>query len=114
MTQYISTSIAEAPTAVGGYRFWKDVSFFASLMSGMLLLIVLFKLLSPDTGIPKVQEVQRIKAQLVAENAQLAAENTQLQQQIEAMQTDPFQQEKIAREELNMALPDEIIYKFAE
>jgi cell division protein FtsB len=60
------------------------------------------------------QEVKRIKAQLEDDIAQLEQANTQLAADIEAMQTDPFQQEKIAREELNMALPGEIIYKFAE
>lgn len=100
--------------AAGPYKFWKDVSFFGCVMSGILLGIVVFKLLSPENGIPKVREVTRIKRQLEIEIKQLTTENGQLAEHIEAMQTDPFWQEKIAREELNMALPDEIIYKFTE
>ena len=98
----------------GSYKFWKDVSFFGCIMSGILLGIVVFKLLSPENGIPKVREVTRIKKQLETEIEQVKAENAQMEEHIEAMQTDPFWQEKIAREELNMALPEEIIYKFTE
>lgn len=103
-----------SPTAESSYKFWKDVSFFGCLISGILFAVVTFKLLSPETGIPKVNEVARIKQQLVTEIAQLEAKNTRIKERIEAMQSDPFWQEKIAREELNMALPGEIIYKFPE
>ena len=84
------------------------------IISGLLLAVVVFKLFSPEDGILKVQEVMRIKMQLEHEIAQLEKENAQIDADIEAMRTDPFQREKIAREELNMALPDEIIYKFPE
>lgn len=96
------------------YVFWKDPGFFGCVITGLLCAVVLAKLLSPEDGILKVREVQRIKAQLEDEIAQLEQANAQLRTDIEVMQTDPFQQEKIAREELNMALPGEIIYKFAE
>jgi cell division protein FtsB len=96
------------------HPFWKDVSFFGCIISGILLLIVTFQLLSPESGIPKVREVLRIKRQLETEIAQLEAKNARIIADIEAMHTDPFRKEKIAREELNMALPGEIIYKFAE
>jgi cell division protein FtsB len=94
--------------------FWKDPGFYGSVVSGLLLVFVVLQLLSPEDGILKVQEVRRIKAQLQDDITQLEHANAQLVADIEAMQTDPFQQEKIAREELNMALPGEIIYKFAE
>ena len=96
------------------YKFWKDLSFFGCVLSGLLLTVMVIALLNPDSGIPKVREVRQIKQQLQAEIEQLKAENDQLAQKIEAMKTDPFWQEKIAREELNMARPDEIIYKFSE
>ncbi len=95
-------------------KFWKDLSFFGCVLSGILLGFMIFALLNPETGIPKVREVKRIKQDLEAEITQLQAENEKILQAIDAMQTDPFWQEKVAREELNMALPDEIIYKFTE
>lgn len=102
------------PEEAGRYVLWKDVSFFGCIISGLLLAVVVFKLFSPEDGILKVQEVIRIKWQLEHEIAQLEQENARIDAAIKAMQTDPFQKEKIAREELNMALPDEIIYKFTE
>lgn len=108
------SQVTLAPEETVKYTFWKDPGFFGCVISGLLLAVVVGKLLSPEDGILKVQEVMRIKAQLQDDITQLERANAQLAADIEAMQTDPFQQEKIAREELNMALPGEIIYKFAE
>ncbi|GAK60788.1 cell division protein FtsB [Candidatus Vecturithrix granuli] len=106
--------LKQLPEPQQPYKFWKDLSFFGCVLSALLLAVMVLTLFNPDSGIPKVREVQQIKQQLVAEIEQLKAENDQLAQKIEAMKTDPFWQEKIAREELNMARPDEIIYKFSE
>jgi cell division protein FtsB len=111
-TESYTYSIVEAPDHPR--KFWKDASLFGCVISGILLGIVVFKLLSPETGIPKVRKVIEIKQQLEAEIEQLRADNARITEEIEAIRTDPFFQEKIAREELNMALPDETIYKFAE
>ena len=108
-----STSHQSAELAVN-YTFWKDPAFFGCVITGLLLAAVLVKLLSPENGILKVQEVKRIKAQLEDDITLLEQTNAQLADNINIMQTDPFRQEKIAREELNMALPGEIVYKFAE
>lgn len=96
------------------YKVWKDLSFFGCIASGILLAIMVLALLSPENGIPKVHEVRQIKKQLEEDITYLQEDNGRLLQQIEAMKTDPFWLEKIAREELNMGLPGEIIYKFAE
>ncbi|GAK50422.1 hypothetical protein U14_01653 [Candidatus Moduliflexus flocculans] len=94
--------------------FWKDLSVIGCVVSGLLLSAMIFALLDPSSGIPKVREVMRFQSQLEGEIEQLRAENAQVLNAIQAMQTDPFWQEKIAREELNMALPGEIVYKFTE
>ncbi len=104
----------QLPAPQQPYKFWKDLSFFGCVLSGILLGVMVLALLNPDSGIPKVREVQQIKQELEAEIEQLKVEHEQIQQKIEAMKTDPFWQEKIAREELNLARPDEIIYKFSE
>ena len=109
-TRY-STSDQSAELAVS-YVFWKDPAFFGCVITGLLLTVVLVKLLSPEHGILKVQKVKRIKAQLEDDITLLKQANAQLVADINTMQTDPFRQEKIAREELNMALPGEIVYKF--
>ncbi len=95
-------------------EWWKDGSVLGCVVSGILLIFIVYALLSPEHGIPKVHKVQRIKHQLENEIAYLQEENTRLQYKIEAMKTDPFGLEKLAREELNMGLPGEIVYKFPE
>ena len=94
--------------------WWKDVSVLGCVISGILLGIMVLALVSPENGIPKVHKVQHIKKQLEEDIAFLQEENEQLMYQIEAMKTDPFWLEKLAREELNMGLPGEIVYKFPE
>ncbi len=102
-----------APPKPAG-KFWKDLSFFGCIVSAILFGCMAFALLNPETGIPKVRKVEAIQQALKIEIMQLEAENERLLQSIEAVQTDPFWQEKIAREELSLALPGEIIYKFTE
>ncbi len=104
----------KTPEPESSYTLWRDISFLGCVVSGILLTFTVLALLSPESGIPKVRKVIRIKNQLEEEVAYLQAENEKLLQEIEAMKSDPFQMEKIAREELNMALPGEIIYKFSE
>lgn len=94
--------------------FRLDFGVVGCITSGILLLLMVLALLSPENGLPKVQQVQNIKRQLEVDIQWLEAENERLRSGIQAMKDDPFQREKIAREELNMALPGEIIYKFAE
>lgn len=94
--------------------FRLDFGIVGCITSGVLLGFIILALLSPENGLPKVQQVLNIKRQLETDIQWLGAENERLRYEIQAMKTDPFQHEKIAREELNMALPGDIIYKFAE
>ncbi|PIE35462.1 hypothetical protein CSA56_04055 [candidate division KSB3 bacterium] len=104
----------EPEPSASSFTFRSDLGIIGCIVSGLLLGLIVFALVSPEHGIPKVQEVIGITTQLEADIAQLTAENEQLLLQIEAIKTDPFWQEKIAREELNMALPGEIVYKFIQ
>lgn len=80
-----------------------------------LILIFLLKgLLSKETGIFKVNEVMKIKAKLIEEIHQLEEENKNLAVEILSLRMDPFWTEKIAREELDMVKPEEIVIKFRE
>ncbi len=105
---------AEPELSTPSFTFRHDWGILGCLVTGVVLGLMVFALVSPENGIPKVQEVSVIEAQLEADVVQLTAENEQLLRQIEAIKTDPFWQEKIAREELNMALPGEIVYKFVQ
>ena len=55
----------------------------------------------------KQQEIQKVNAQL----DKLSKENADLEQQIKDLKTDPQTIRKIAREELGLAQPGEIIIK---
>ena len=72
------------------YKLWKDVGFLGCIMSGILFGLMVLALLAPESGIPKVQEVLRIKNQLEIDIEHLQAENEALRQAIHAMKTDPF------------------------
>lgn len=104
----------QTPEPETGHKFWKNLSVLGCVLSGILLGIIVLALLSPENGIPKVHEVIKIKNRLEKDVEYLQNENERLVYQIEAMKTDPFWLEKIAREELNMGLPGEIVYKFPE
>ncbi len=104
----------KTPEPEPSYTLWRDPGFLGCVVSSILLAFIVLALLSPESGIPKVRKVIAIEKQLERDITYLQAENEKLLQGIEAMKTDPFQLEKIAREELNMALPGEIIYKFSE
>ncbi len=107
-----STSLDSGQTSPKKLRL--ELEIIGCITSGILLGLVVLALMSPESGLPKVQDVLFVKNQLENDIQQLQTENARLFQEIEAMQTDPFWQEKIAREELNMALPGEMIYKFSE
>ncbi len=80
----------------------------------IILILLLKGLLSKETGIFKVHEVMRIKARLIEEIHQLEEENKNLAGEILSLRRDPFWTEKIAREELDMVKPDEIVIKVRE
>lgn len=80
----------------------------------IILIFLLKGLLSKETGIFKVHEVMRIKARLIEEIHQLEEENKNLADEILSLRKDPFWTEKIAREELDMVKPEEIVIKVRE
>lgn len=54
------------------------------------------------------------KDRIVARNQETEAENRRLGRKIERLRDDPVYIEHVAREELGMVAPDEIIYKFRD
>ncbi len=114
MGRPVKPPLYQIPETESEYKFWKDLSFLGCIVSGILLGIMVLALLSPESGIPKVRKVMRIKTRLEQDIETFQEDNENLRYQIEAMKTDPFWLEKIAREELNMGFPGEIVYKFAE
>jgi cell division protein FtsB len=80
---------------------------------GLVVLAVL--LLIGMCYLPLIQENTRMRAQILKLNQQLEAETNQLNQlqsQIDALRNDPKTIERLAREKLGYAKPDETVIHF--
>ncbi len=80
---------------------------------GLIVLAVL--LLIGMCYLPLIQENTRMRAQILKLDLQLAAETNQLNQlqaQIDALQNDPKTVERLIREKLGYAKPDETVIRF--
>ena len=67
-----------------------------------------------DDGYPAILSLEAELAEVQGELRQLHAENNSLEKRIAALRDDTYPVEKLAREELDFALPGEIIYIFPE
>ncbi len=89
------------------YKFWLMVSLLLSLsLIGMAIL--------GEDGFLRVQaleqELQAVQARVQA----LREENTLLRQEVYALKHDPYFIEKLAREELGLVRPGEIVFQFVD
>jgi cell division protein FtsB len=83
------------------------------IVVGLVVLAVL--LLIGMCYLPLIQENTRMRSQILKLNQQLAAETNQLaqlQNQIDALRSDPKTFERLAREKLGYAKPDETVLRF--
>ena len=86
-----------------------------------IVLIVLFSMILivsiaifGDKGVLEVYQMKQRLDDLEEANRKLAEENRELIDQIERLQNDPREVERIARDELGLVGDDEIIYRFSE
>jgi cell division protein FtsB len=80
---------------------------------GLVVLAVL--LLIGMCYLPLIQENTRMRAEILKLNQQLEAETNklnQIQAQIDALRNDPKTVERLAREKLGYAKPDETVIRF--
>jgi cell division protein FtsB len=80
---------------------------WASLIALLLIYAVV-----GERGAIHLWRLQGEKGKLDEQNYRLQKENEALRQKIARLRNDDFFLEKIAREELNLARPGEIIYRF--
>lgn len=79
------------------------------------LVVIAILLLIGMCYLPVIQENARMQGQILKLKAQLQVEeqkNTELQSQIGALQNDPKAVERLAREKLGYARPDETVIYF--
>lgn len=74
-----------------------------------LMLVVLFG----DNGLIELHRKQGTYQRLLVENERLTQENLKMYRTIDRLANDPAFVESVARRELGMVRPDELIFKFA-
>ena len=84
-------------------------------MAVLVLVVVAVLLLIGTCYLPVIQENQRMESQIMKLQAQIQAEeekSKELQSQIDALQNDPKTVERLTREKLGYAKPDETVIYF--
>jgi cell division protein FtsB len=81
-------------------------------LAAILLLVLVVALAIGNRGLVRVYRMHQTKAALEREIAQLTSSNAALAEEVRALRTDPGRVEAIAREELGLVKPDELVYEF--
>jgi cell division protein FtsB len=77
-----------------------------------LIILLLFHAVVGERGAIHLWRLQGEKAKLDEQNYRLQKENLALREKITRLRADNFYLEKIAREELNLVRPGEVVYRF--
>jgi len=91
--------------------FW---SRYARYILALGLFLIAMHDLFGSHGLLAMRRTQTQVKQLRGEIDRLNQENTQLSKQVQALRTDPKAVERIARDELGLARPGEMIFKLPE
>jgi cell division protein DivIC len=93
-----------------------NLGIWSKLTSVVLVLVVIAVLLLIGTCyLPVIRENQRMEVQIMKLEGQVQSEeqkSKQLQNEIDALQNDPKTVERLAREKLGYAKPDETVIYF--
>jgi cell division protein FtsL len=84
------------------------------LLSGVLTIVFLVSFVFSEEGIAELRQAQKRVDTLQSEIRQLEQENARLEAEIENLQESSFAVERIAREDLGMSKPGEIVYRYPE
>ncbi len=85
------------------------------LLPSLLIVTALFSvpaLIFGDRGLPRLRALRTRLTEVEEQNEELQRENELLGRRIEAIREDPQQIEWIARRELGLVLPDEVVFHF--
>lgn len=81
------------------------------LLGALIILLSLVTIVG-ERGALHLWRLRGEKSRLDEQNYRLQKENAALRQRIQRIRTDDAYLEKLAREELNLVLPGEVIYRF--
>src|SRR3972149_6418203 len=82
------------------------------VLVAILLLFLVAASLVGDRGLIRLYQLHRTRAALTREIEQVSATNAALAEEVRALRTDPGRVEAIAREELRLVKPEEMVYEF--
>ena len=89
--------------------------FLMVLFPSLLIVVALFSvpsLVFSERGLPRLRALRARMAEIDEQNEELRRDNELLGRRIEAIREDPLQVEWIARRELGLVLPDELVFHF--
>ena len=84
------------------------------LIPAACLAFILFFTVFGERGLLRIYEMKREKQRMELRVAELRSENRQLRQTVEALRSDRTKLEQIARKDLGLVRPNEIIYQFPQ
>lgn len=82
------------------------------LIPAACLAFILFFTVFGERGLLRIYEMKQEKARIETRVADLRLENQKLRLSLEALRSDRHQLERIARKELGLVKPNEVIYQF--
>ena len=71
--------------------------------------LVLMAIFAGERGLPALLQARRQAEDLTREIARLRDQNLRLRQRVEALRADPRAIERVARESMGLARPDELV-----
>jgi len=84
--------------------------FFTVILLGFIYLAVSF--IFGDMGLLKYSELNERKVHLEIQIKEIKRENRLLRSDVKSLKEDPFYKEKYAREEFELARPDDYIFRY--
>ena len=93
------------------FRWGKPQGWTLYLLLSLIVLLSVYTIVG-ERGVFHLWRLRGEKAKLDEQNFSLQKENEALRQRISRLRHDDFYLEKIAREELNLVRPGEVIYRF--
>lgn len=93
----------------------KETKKFAlRLFTGAQIVVVTFLYLCSSSGMRAIEHADSQNRELAEEVKQVEAEIASLSRELDERRNNPFYKESIARKELQMAYPNEMIYVFSK
>ena len=81
---------------------------------GLVVLVVAFFAAIGERGLFRLYRLTRTRAELAQEITRLKASNGRLAEEAHALREDPSRIEAIAREDLGLVRPGDVVYEFLE